>query len=474
MGQHFSKNLKQKLSDGGIIALIAVFGLTATGCSLFGGSGNNETKQPQVRIWRYNQGVDPFQEKIAEFQKANSTVKITYQKRDLDDYEFSALKSLAGRLGPDIWSIPSDWIGDYQDQVIPLPDNFFYKEGEDSGTKPVDAVKQLYPEGIYEQLLSTDKTKVYGVPTNVDTLQLYVNMDLLSESLQEFRKSQGANLKDEVYQPVRQLLNKPAVTWTDVVEQTRYITRRDGNTITRSAIALGSANNIANPEDILQLLILQNDSKILSDDRKSVLFNTVQSTPSGGQVRPGQKALEFFTSFSDPSKSTYSWNPSMPQALDAFGQGKVAMVIGYTDFGKQLKIKYPKFRPTVAPVPQISSAQEAVNMVKFSVETVTKTADNSAAAFAFLKTYTNDSSARSLAREQQLFTPFKARLEQDEAFQGKQIMTGQSVYKVNHSQFDAVFRQIIVDSSQNGISPADALTTGADKIDSLLNPKPEE
>src|SRR5690606_30960030 len=143
---------------------------------------------------------------------------------------------------------------------------------------------------------------------------------------------------DAVIQPVRRLLEKAPATWSELLEQAKYINRRNGDTVLRSAVALGTADNIDHSNDILQLLMLQNGAKLVSDDRKNPLFHVPTSTPTGGQVRPGEKALDFYASFADPTKENYSWNPSMPQALDAFTQGRVAMVIAYSDFGRKLAV----------------------------------------------------------------------------------------------------------------------------------------
>ncbi|MEI6477441.1 MAG: extracellular solute-binding protein [bacterium] len=469
MGQHHSpsKKLRLKLSKGATVGLIGIFGLVATGCST---TGTSTPHTNLIRIWRVGQAVDSFRDTITQFQKDHTATKVSYQNRTIDNYEFASLKSLAGRQGPDIWSIPNDWIGDYQDQVQPLPDDFFSQVT--GSPKPVDEVKKLYPVGISSQIISADGTHVYGLPTNVDTLRLYVNQDVFSQALQDYRKSLGTNFSDALYQPVRLLLNNPPATWDDVVNDVKYITIRNGNTITRSAIALGTADNIPNAQDTLELLISQNGAKIVSDDHKNPLFHVPTTTPSGGQVRPGENALSFFSSFSDPSKATYSWNPSMPDALDAFAQGKLAMVVAYSDFGQKLKVKYPHFSPQISPVPQVSVSQTPVNWIRFSLETVTKTADNPAAAFAFMKLYTNQAMAKGLASELKLKSPFAATLDQNSSsdFLSKQILTGKTTYKLGHTQFDQTFHQTIVNVSQNGISPADAIKTAADQIDTLLNP----
>src|SRR5690606_25150448 len=105
------------------------------------------------------------------------------------NYEFAALKSLAGGNGPDIWSIPNDWMGDYRDQVLAIPDKFFSLE--ENAPTAAQSIVALFPEGIAEQLIGVDGKTVYGLPTNADSLQLYVNTSLLDDAYSDFRKAQG-------------------------------------------------------------------------------------------------------------------------------------------------------------------------------------------------------------------------------------------------------------------------------------------
>jgi ABC-type glycerol-3-phosphate transport system substrate-binding protein len=219
---------------------------------------------------------------------------------------------------------------------------------------------------------------------------------------------------------------------------------------------------------------MQNGGKIVSTDRRNALFHIPETTPAGVSVRPGENALDFFTSFARPDHPNYTWNPSMPQALDAFGQGKVAMVVAFSDFGRNLKIKYPKFNFNTVAVPQISVAplQDPVNLIRFNTEVVTKTADNSTLAFNFLKTYTDKSDANRIAKAYpsfKLISPFLDTLKNDQTnYFNKQVLTGKAVYKKNREQFDQDFRQMAIDVTQNGLTPDKALDAAAEKINVLL------
>lgn len=467
-----SQRIKDATKVSGLLAILVMVGLLATACGTK--TPSTSTRTPQLRVWRVGQDEDVVRDLVRDFKKDRQTLVVTYRNKNLEGYELSALKSLAARQGPDVWSIPDDWIGDHIARIQPLPATFYATDKNKDGQNPVERVKADYPAGIVEQIVSADGKSVYGLPTGVDSLQLYYNPDLLKAAYDEFRIAQGSNAKDEVLNPVRALLAKPPATWSDLTEQTKYLTKRDGTTVSRSAIALGTADNVPNAADIMQLLILQNGGKVVSSDRRNALFHIPETTPAGVSVRPGENALDFYTSFARPDKATYTWNPSMPQALDAFGQGKVAMVIAFSDFGRALKVKYPKLEFKNAAVPQISVAplQEPVNLIRFNVEVVTKVAASTATSFEFLRGYAARSNANTLARAYssfKLLSPFTETLENDkEEFLNKQVLTGKSVYKKNREQFDQAFRQMAIDVTQNGLTPDKALDSAAEKINVLL------
>jgi maltose-binding protein MalE len=472
---HQTKKYLRLLRTAGTFSLLIVAGVLATGCSKKQPTATT-TNQILVRIWRVDQSQDVLKAKMQQFMEKNKSqnVVVSYDQRKSETYELDALKSLAARLGPDIWSVKNDWIGDHTPRFTPLPDNYYYPKDSKgnkatTGTSPAEQVKNIYPAGISEQLIGTDGKSVYALPTAVDSLRMYVNMEMLSTAAQEYRKSLGDKARSEDYTPVQQLLSNPATTWLDLTEQAKYITRRNGNDIQRSAIALGTADNVRNAQDILQLLIMQNGAQIVSSDRRNALFHIPTTTSSGVSVRPGELALDFFTSFANPNKATYTWNASMPQNIDAFGQGKVAMIIGYSDIDAQLKIKYPKMNYKIAPVPQKSATEQAVNMLSFTVEGVTKTANNTGAAFAFLSTYTDLETTKNIASQAKLLSPYLSDLNNSatDPFV-KKVLTGKAVFKRSRTQFNEIFSQIIRDVNQNGLPSSQALDAGAESINKLL------
>lgn len=459
------------------MVLLAGFGLLATGCSLPWSKKTVTTEQapPVLRVWRYGQDIDPLKSSFEAFEDKNKStgISVEFTRHDLPGYEIDSLRSMSALNGPDIWSIPSDWIADYQNHFVVLDGSFFVtEENEKQPASSVQAVRDLFPEGIANALLSDDG-KVIGMPTNVESLVLFYNPNMLAQAFQEWQDSpQGENADGNTYESVQNLLSAPPKTWTQLLDQTPYLTRRDNATVTRSAIALGTDANIPNSADILQLLMLQNGANVVTSDRKTADFHLSSRTPSGSMVRVGEKALDFYSSFSNPGKSNYSWNSSMPSALEAFGTGRTAMVIAFPGFENELKIKYPEATYQLAPVPQISTSQKGTTLIRFSLEGVTKVSKaipNSItdASTALLGRYTGKDISFNLAQEMSAFSPYKEYLSQSDPLE-QQILTGKTVYKKNHDEFDRIFNEMISSVYQQGNTPSKAIDTGAEKINAIL------
>lgn len=470
------KNIASKIGSGiikiSMLSLMVVFGLSATGCTKT--TTTTTVKTNSVKIWRYNQDYDAYKDIIDTFQKANANSVISYANNGGPDYEQKSIYSLAAKKGPDIWSIPNEWLADHEDKTLPLPDKFFQDDNK-KYLNTVDEVKKMFPKGIWEQLIRSDG-KIAGMPSSVESLVLYYNDEIFNQAYDDYRKLHQNDDLDTT--PVKQILKQAPNTWNELVEQEKYITQIENNKITRSTIALGTADNIPYSNDILSLLMLQNGVKIVGDNRSDILFNIPTTSPSGVTIWPGQLALDFYTAFSNPKDTKYTWDNSMPAALDSFGNGQVAMVIGYPEFGKQLKEKYPKFNFGTSALPQPSISATPINLIRFSVETVSTTASNPTMAFNLLKSYTDIDNQKSIPKEIKTYSAYSKTLEglSDGNFEASQILTGTTFYKKNHAQFDGEFTKMINSVVKDGVSSKDAVSGASQNITKLYqkedpNPK---
>ncbi len=253
-----------------------------------------------TQIFQQFRGIDPF------------IVDITYRKFSPDTYRDDLINALAAGKGPDIFMIGNTWLTDFQDKIVPAPDILLNEK----------AVRDDLVDVIAEDFITEDH-KIWALPLSVDSLNLFYNKDILNAA--------G--------------IAKPPATWEEFVSMLPHLTRVDrfGN-ITQSAMALGTAYNINRSTDILLAMSAQLGSAL---DPK--FFNDEGAT----------KALDFYTQFAKSSSSTYTWNPRLDYSLDAFYQGKVAMMLNYSYTVATIQQKNAKLNFGVAPMPQFSNQPPA-------------------------------------------------------------------------------------------------------------------
>ena len=163
-----------------------------------------------------------------------------------------------------------------------------------------------------------------------------------------------------------------------------------GSRFNRSAIALGN-NSIPTSPDVLALLMMQQQTEMTNADHDKATFNLPQKEAGTGQDRyNGRDAARFFSSFSRPgSKSDtgvnmYSWNISSGDAVRAFAENRVAMMVGYPYQKKSLERINPDLQYSVAPVPQLGE-KDPVNYASYWPEVVWKDSKYQAEAWDFIR-----------------------------------------------------------------------------------------
>jgi hypothetical protein len=173
------------------------------------------------------------------------------------------------------------------------------------------------------------------------------------------------------------------------------LTVKDGEEISISGLALGT-DQIVNGADVLYLLMMQNETNILSEDVKLATFNLPKTTSTGTDDNPGVRALEFYTSFADPNSENYSWNDSLGSNIDAFANGQVAMTFGFSDLQNTLAQKYPSFKFKKTYAPQLDQdASKIVDYARFNAYGVSRLSKNHAASWSMVNILANDSSINS-------------------------------------------------------------------------------
>ncbi|MEX0617256.1 MAG: extracellular solute-binding protein [Candidatus Woykebacteria bacterium] len=253
---------------------------------------------------------------IEEYQRDNPKVSIEYEEKDPKRYFETLRNSLASDAPPDIFWWHSGWGPMLKNDLALLTESVL---------AAFDFEKTYYPVTKLDAKIGGGYR---GIPLEFDGLALIYNKDLLKAKK----------------------LSNPPKTWTDL--QRTYVpalSRVDENkTIISSAIALGTANNIANFSEIMGLLFLQN-GVIFAKDGK---INIDKSLALNGD-NLGDKAAEFYIAF---TKNPKVWDTAQPDSIRAFARGKVAMIFlpvhKLPTLQSQIKAAGGKVKFGVARVPQ--------------------------------------------------------------------------------------------------------------------------
>lgn len=431
------------VAGGGLLLLVIVWIVFA---ALGGGSNQEEEPQDEgpvtLTYWRVFDDTDKFQEQIDEYQATHPDVRIEYRKLTYQEYEQALIDALASGRGPDIFAVHNTWLPRYFSKISPIPEGR-YKIG--------DYRREFYPPA-YETIKDD---RIYGLPLSIDTLGMYVNDDVELES---------------------EVGESPA-TWEALIGQgsgqnlLKQINRRNGNTFTRSAVALGD-NNVSRSQDILALMMLQNRTQMTNEQHTQATFNLTQDVE--GQQRPlGRIGLEFYTSFADPRSPNYSWNGRNGNSVQAFAGGKVAYFFGYAYHAHEIERLNPDLQYQIKKMPQIAGTSP-VNYASFWAETVSRTSEHQDQAWDFLRFLTNE---ESMDVYTELTESIPAR--KDVSASGdldtlqQQLESARSWYKGDAQKADEIFARMI-DSVLRGERPQNVIDRGANDLTDVLRQLQEQ
>ncbi|MEJ0021714.1 MAG: extracellular solute-binding protein [Candidatus Doudnabacteria bacterium] len=428
---------------GGVLVLLLILG----GVLFFtSGSKPAPTNNGKIELvwWKTFEDTENVQDFINDYQTTHKNVSITFVKKDPSTYEQDLVNAIAAGNGPDIFSIHNDWLAKHSDKIAPAPDNLISL--------------RTYSDNFVDVASSdfVEDNKIYAIPLSVDLLALYYNKDILG--------SAG--------------IAQPPATWPELVSDVEKITKvAQPGVFSRSGVAMGTSGNVSRAVDILNLLMIQNGTKFYSDDLNTATFDQQQNLPGSSEgFNPGATALAFYTQFADPSKVSYTWNSKSDYSIDAFTQGKVAMMLGYQYMEPMIRSKSPNLNWGVSAVPQVSDQATKVNFANYWGEAVSKSSKNTAAAWDFLNFISSNAELTKYYAKHQLVASRKDMLPQqvpdtDIGVFAENALTARSVYKKDANLFESVFLKMIDDVILRNFQPQDALNNAAQQINLDLQNK---
>ncbi len=425
---------------GGGVAFLAVIGFAFVlfrSATTSPSSGSSSVKA-DLAVWgtfEDSENMGPF---IAAFKQKNPNVTITYTQKNIETYETDLLNALAAGNGPDIFAIHNDWLPEYRDKLAEAPKSVM-------STK---AFKDVFVDVVTDDFVADDK--VFAAPLSVDTLALYYNKNILGSAA----------------------IATPAKTWGDLKFDAKRITGQNpGSFISRSGVALGTSTNINRSQDILYLLMLQAGSVPYSDDQTQPTFDQAVMDESGNTTFPASNALEFYTSFADPNSDHYSWNNRSNYSLDAFVNGQLGYMYGYSYFMDTIKQKAPNLNYDIAPVPQMVVGKDLVNYANYWGFAVSKQSKNINVAWSFINSMITKPSLTQYYVRHPLPAARKDMIsDQIETNMGvfaSSNLTARSFYKKDATKVDSIFNSMIDDVNLRGKQPEEAITSASQKVSAL-------
>ncbi len=338
-----------------VFGFFIVFGMIAF-------SSYKATKQvnttTEIKVWGT---IDKtvFDSFIKKYQEDNSIkFNLTYTYKSIDTIDNLLVEAIATGNGPDAILVPQSLEKRYLDKVLLIPfSNISERTFRDTFVQESDIY--VYPNGIF------------ALPLFVDPMLMYWNKDMFATA--------GIAL--------------PPTKWSEFPQLASKLSQSDSNAnIISSAASLGEYRNVDNAKALLSTLILQAGSPIVSFTNNS--FNAELKFQSSNDVLvPTVSALQFFTDYSNPKKSIYSWNRSLPSSKQSFISENLATFFGFASEYQDIKDKNPNLNFDVAIMPQALGQKTSTTFGNIYGFSILKSSKNPTLTFSLLSSITDSSAA---------------------------------------------------------------------------------
>jgi len=403
-------------------------------------------------VWGVYDEQGALNEQILEYAKQNKTIAIKYEKKNPATYEDDLIRAFAENKAPDIWMMHNTWLPKWKTLIKEFPDALS-KE-----ILPFESFKNSFVDVVEKDL--SENNKIYALPLYVDTLAMFYNKD--------FFNSEG--------------IANPPQTWDELIEDVDILSKKDQwGQITRAGVSMGTAENINRATDILSLLMLQNGTKMIGDSKERAAFE--ESVRIDEKVYyPGREALRFYTDFSNPSKRTYTWNRQMRYSVDAFIEGKSAIMFNYSHQMPVIKARAPYLNFGIAPMPQVKDRNFDVNYANywaFAVSKKDKSVESeriAQEAWRFVNFLTQQANSKKYLEKTKKPTARKdlvdwQRNDLELGVFAKQSLTAKNWYQIDNLKIEKIFTDAIDSIVLGSATVEKAIDVAASQVNLLIKPQ---
>ena len=308
---------------------------------------------PQISFSEIIQDTSLFQSK---------EYKIEYVEKSEAEFDQDFIEVLASGNGPDLFMLPSDKILKHRNKIFPIPyDVFTERQFKDSFIEGAEIY--MAPEGIL------------GLPILVNPLVMYWNRSIFTTAK----------------------LTEPPKYWDQFYDLANLISKKDGAlNISKSAVAFGEFENISHAKEIILNLAMQAGTPVTLWEGGNV--RSVFADSFGKPSMPALIAVNFYTEFSNPAKSSYSWNRSLSNSTNYFLSDDLALYFGFANEIRNLQLKNPNLNFDVATVPTSREGGVNVSFARFNAFAITKSSKNLNSAFVVASILSDASSVKSFSK----------------------------------------------------------------------------
>ncbi len=313
-----------------------------------GPSPKNNKPQGNVEIWGVLSG-DIMQRYFDNFNISNNGYTVNYLEHNPFNFKQDLINALADGIAPDAVIINSEILSQIKDRLYTTPFVSFNER----------TFRDTYIDGAQ---IFINSEGISAFPLLVDPLVVFYNKDILANSN----------------------FIVPPRTWNNLSASISSLTKLNNkNSLTQSAIGLGQYKNVNNARDILSALFLQSGNSIISYDSvsKKNIVDLSKNESSTDDTPVSAKALSFYTSFSNPTNSNYSWNSGLPNNLEVFLSGKSAFYIGRSSELFAIQSKNPNLNFDVMEFFQRDNSPRPITYGSFIAIATLKTSKNPVAGY---------------------------------------------------------------------------------------------
>src|SRR3989344_829259 len=425
-----------------IFGVIAAVILGIVGFFIYKGLNKKPPEKITLQFGGTFDDASYYKDAIAGFKALHPNVSIVFRQLPYGEYEPALVNGFAAGTGPDFFMIHHNWLPKYYQLMQPLSDD---------SKEPLYTFKQFQEAfvDVAKDDLTSGGATIWAMPLYVDTLALYYNKDMFNTAA----------------------ITVPPKTWEEFVQDAPKLTKIDerGNII-QSAAAIGTAQKVNRAPDILSLLMLQSGARMTNDENTKVTF-----AESVNGFAAGEQAVQFYTDFASQAKTDrYTWNDQQEYSIDAFANGKTAMMFNYSHHLPTLHEKSLRLNLGIAPMLQPASANKRIDYANYWALAVAKQSKHPVEAWQFLVYMTTTDAIIPYINTSQRPPATRALIEKlrnnpEYGVFGPQALTAKSWYQIDTAKTDELFNKLIDDVNFNRATIRDALDYAQNQINVIMS-----